>query len=570
MISSPFFETLNKNKPLWIIVIAALVLTGLVGYISIRLEVVYRQNHPYRSLDPVYYMYYNAKLYGQQSQENRLSIAMDEWQQNERHPLRTIPLVLLAPEWLAHPYGYMATSLPMFAIMLFVMGWTIHYRTGHVFYAIAGMSFLCCTANLFSIEYGIATYWLDAPMSYLFGAAVLSLVNSRGKNLPWVAAFAALAAFTVLSRYLSVVYILFISAPLLMYYLGRRWWEEQNYWKTVVLPVVIISLIIFPLAGTFLFKHYSSVIGFYSSYGYGVGFGVQEALSWVFNSFVTVVSPEWLWLLAVTAGANFFLIWQTKMWDTENLLISIWLASGMFLLFGVVIRTGAGVHVLPTIIPLLVLASFAPVQWRMPLNSNTYWSMTMAACLIIVVSVGFAGKFINHNHEMASNPSEQDRDDKDFEDALAEILIAEGRPVVWNVYFAEFAWKPTMVSFFQSKILPLPAGQMFFNEHLTAWQTDYPDLNPYEVANRIHLASTKWVDIAVTLSDPQQAMDASWLINDYSHIVAAEMSTRLAHDANWEKIAELSNLRYGNIIVYRNLNTKGAFYEEAFYGRLQP
>ena len=567
---SAFVKTLNSNRSYLIFAVAALILTGLIGHVSIRIEEIYRQNHPYRSLDPVYYMYYNAKLYGSLADESRLSVAADQWLNNNRHPLRTTPLVLFAPEWLAHPYGYMVTSLPMFAVMIWVMGVTVHRRTGHILYSLAVMSLLGATTYLFNVEYGIATYWLDTPMSYLFGAAVLSLVNSRGKSIPWLVAFAVLAAFTVLSRYIAVIYILFVSAPLLLYYLARRWWEERDFWKALVLPVGVIAVIILSLAGVFLFRHFASVFGFYTSYGYALGFGIQESLFWVISNFVTMVSPKWLWLLMSIAGVNFFLIIRSKTRDWENLIISLWLAIGILILFGVIIRTGSGVHVLPTAVPLLVLALCTPVQFREPWKKHTRLGMAVVACLIFIATMSLAGKSMEQAYTRASNPTLLDQDDKHFENALAQILQAENRPLVWNVYFAEFAWKPTMVSFLRSKILPLPAGQPFFNEHLTAWDADYPDLDPYEIADRIHIASNKWVDIAVVLSDPQQAMNAEWLANDYSRIVAAEMSTRLAQDYNWEKISEISSQQYGVVVVYRNLNSNGVAYEEAFYGRLHP
>lgn len=560
-----------KNKPVWVLSITALLLTGLVGYISIQLENIYRQNYSYRLLlDPVYYMYYNAKLYNRLESESRLAVAADEWRQNSRHPLRTTPLILFAPELLAHPYGYMATSLPMFAVMLWVMGWTVYSRTRHLLYAVAAMIFLVSVSYLFNIEYGIAVYWLDSTMSYLFGAAVISLVNSRGKHRPWLIAFSIFSAGAVLSRYLAVAYVIFISAPLLIYYLIRRWYEERNFWKAVAAPIAIIAGITFLLAGDFLIRHLESVIGFYTTYGYGVGFGLKEALSWVLKSFVNVVSPFWLLIFLVTGSVQLYLIGWNRNWDRENLAVSLWLATGVLLLFGTVIRTGAGIHVLPTAVPLMALACFSPVQWNKPWEGRIRWIMSIAAPLVILTSITLAGKFIVQNYTIASTPSEVDRDDKAFENSLAEILLSENQPVVWNVYFAEFAWKPTMVSFFQSRMLPLPAGQVFFNEHLTAWKADYPGLEPQEIADRIHFASNQWVDIAVVLADPQKAMDAEWLVNDYSHIIAAEMTMRLAQDKNWKKIAELNNLYYGDVIVYRNLNSNGEAYEDIFHGRLRP
>lgn len=107
---------MKKNRSFLVIAFSALILTILVGYTAIRLEKIYRENYPYRSVDPVYYSYYNAKLSIRLSNEDRLSLVADEWSENNRFPLRTVPLLLFAPAWLAKPYGHMATSLPMFFI----------------------------------------------------------------------------------------------------------------------------------------------------------------------------------------------------------------------------------------------------------------------------------------------------------------------------------------------------------------------------------------------------------------------------------------------------------------------
>ena len=563
-------KTVRADKSFLVIAITALILTVLVGYIAIHVGQIYRQNFPYRSVDPVYYSYYNAKLSVRLSSEDRLTVAAHEWLENNRFPLRTVPLLLFAPTWLAKPYGHMATSLPMFFILLCIFGWTVYRRTVHLCYAVAVMSLLGATAYLYHPDFGIAVYWLDTPMSYLFGAAVLCLINSRGTDLRWLAGFAALAALTALSRYVAAVYVFFICAPLLAYYLGKRWWEERNIWQAVILPSGVVIAIIVLLAGNFLITHFSGVLGFYSSYGYAVGYGIQESLTWVLRTFIAMVSTDWMSVLAMIAIFNLFLIWQNSLHDPENMIISGWLAMGLFLLFGVILRVVGARHVLPTAVPLLLLACCAPVNWPRPLEPRVRRRLGVAAGLIFLAGATLAGGSIHQNYVEATQPSELDRADKRFENALAQILQNENRPIVLNVYFAEYAWQPSMVSFYQTGTLPLPAGQLFFNQHLTAWEADYPGLDPYQIADRIYIASTKWVDIAVALAESQQAMQAEWLTNDYSRIVAAEMTERLGKDPNWEQVSELASQSYGPVVVYRNLNSNGTGYEEAFHGGLRP
>jgi hypothetical protein len=173
----------------------------------------------------------------------------------------------------------------------------------------------------------------------------------------------------------------------------------------------------------------------------------------------------------------------------------------------------------------------------------------------------FLGSRAAYNHYYdATHPSADVREQKEFEVALANLLSNEGKKIVWNAYFDEYAWIPTMEAFYRFRQLPLPAGQSFFNTHKSAWQADYPDSALDKINERIYAASNKWVDIALVMADPETAETNSWMTNSYSRSVSKFIADKIPIDQNWERIFEIKSRKYGVIAGYRNRSTQGKGY----------
>ena len=81
--------TSRSKWAIWVLLVFALVLTSAMGAITISIGETYLQNHSY-FFDCVYYSFCNARLVTCLADEGVLGLAVEEWLNNARHPLRTL------------------------------------------------------------------------------------------------------------------------------------------------------------------------------------------------------------------------------------------------------------------------------------------------------------------------------------------------------------------------------------------------------------------------------------------------------------------------------------------------
>src|SRR5262245_22532541 len=156
-------------------------------------------------------------------------------------------------------------------------------------------------------------------------------------------------------------------------------------------------------------------------------------------------------------------------------------------------------------------------------------------------------------------------DEKAFDAALADALVREGDGLVWNAFFDETSHVQTMEGFQRSGKLVLPAGPRFFSIHEPYWRGFYPDLSPAEVSKRVYAATRFWVDVAVVLGNPADAERVTSRVNGgvgnpYTRYVARDIAERVRSDPGWCPIFELASARYGRVVGYRNLESRGRGY----------
>ena len=537
----------------------ALILTIAVGSIVYLIESRYLNNYSY-FYDPVSYSFYNARLYVNLEENSRLELALKELVNNVRHPLRTIPLILLHPTLLAKNNGHLATALPMFFIFLYLLGWTVFERSSSLAYAIGCMILFCALRKMLDPRVGLPAYWLDLPAAFLVGAATLCLINSNeSRNLKWLAAFAILASFATLSRYIAAAYTFIICAPILGYYLIKRYKEEGHFWATIFRPLIIISCITAILAGHFLVSHLKENIQFYSSYGYALNQNILASASNTLSLIVRFIGEKnVLFFLCAIFFVETIISKKNLSPQKDTLFISLWLLLAVPLLLILVLRASGSQQAVLYAVPLIFFVAVSPIpNIRDSLNKRIYGLLSV---IIIIVSIFIGGRFAYNNYYHATHPSPDARQQKEFEVALAHLLSKEERKIVWNAYFDEFTWVPTMETFYRYGKLPLPAGQSYFNAHKSAWQADYPNLTLAEINERIYSANNKWVDIALVMADPEKAETNNWMTNSYSRSVSKFMAEKIPNDFNWKRVFQLQSRKYGAVSGYRNRTSHGQGY----------
>lgn len=179
---------------LWGIVLAAVVVISCG-----RMEDGYLKNRTFFA-DPVGYIEESILLHELVVEEGRWAALGSELRKGW-NPLRTVPLVLFAPNLLGEENGHLFTAAPALAIFLVLLGWMVDRGYGSLILAAAAMLFCCAVRGFYDPHWGIGAYWLDLPGGFLIGAAACCLgLSEGGKKTSWLVAFGVMGSAAVWAR----------------------------------------------------------------------------------------------------------------------------------------------------------------------------------------------------------------------------------------------------------------------------------------------------------------------------------------------------------------------------------
>ena len=212
------------------------------------------------------------------------------------------------------------------------------------------------------------------------------------------------------------------------------------------------------------------------------------------------------------------------------------------------LRSVGAVHPLAYSLVGLVLTALVPVSWPQSLSRLRFVSITGIAVIALVLTW-------QHWQTIGQLQAQAMTTQKQFDQTLAQAVAQiPDDTIVWNGFFDEYTWIPAMENYYQTGKLYLPAGQPFFNAHLSAWQGDYPGLSDQQISERVYAGTNRWVDVAVVLADATPTHTGEWMNNTTSQAVSAYMTKQLAQDSNWEQVFTVESF-YGTLIGYRNLHS---------------
>ncbi|MBI4407847.1 MAG: hypothetical protein HY565_05120 [Candidatus Kerfeldbacteria bacterium] len=518
---------------LWCIIAACFVTTG-VGVLTYKIESNYLAHNSY-FYDSVYYQFYNARLAERLHTESRLTVAWDEWVHNDRHPLRTVPLVLLYPAALTQPLGHLYTLLPSLAVLLSLMAWFIYRRTRSLTYSMVGIALFASLPIFYDATYGVAVYWLEWQAAAWVASAGLCLLLAYQQRR-WLIGFALCVVAAVLSRYIAAMFLVVTCAPLFLLYLkhSRKRWSDLAWTFGIILV----------LAGYFLIAHVQGNLYFYSTYGYALNQSFGASAHFIVTGLITFVGR--VFPLACILALVVSIIMVRRQWRWLEFAQVAWLGIAPLLLL-LALRSVGAVHPLAYSLVGLVLIALAPISWPQ-VQSRLRW--------ISIIGVGVVVMVLTYQHwqSMTTLQAQATTTQKQFDQTLAAAVAQiPDDTIVWNGFFDEYTWIPAMENYYQTGKLYLPAGQPFFNAHLSAWQGDYPGLTDQQIAERVYAGTAQWVDVAVVLADASPTHTGEWMDNTTSQVVSAYMTEQLIQDSNWERVFTVESF-YGTLIGYRNLD----------------
>ncbi len=545
MTTAPAQAPLSPTRAALLLLLGSLLLTSLSGWAAYRVNASYFKNHSF-FFDPVSYQFRNARLSEQVRADGRWATALDEWLHNDRFPLRTIPLILLAPYLLAEPQGYMATALPALAVFLALLGWIVWRRSGSLAYAIAGMALFASIPGFYDPRAGLGVYLLDLPAALWCGAAIICLLQwDGGKHRGWLAAFAVFASFAALSRYVAAGYLLVMAGPVLAELLWRRR-DADGIFQAVVKPLLLVASLVGILAGYYLLVHFRNTMDFYAVYGYNLHSGVANSAWAVWRFFTSYLGYKLILFILVLLLLN-LLCGRVGGRNRFRPVSLCWMALAHPLFLILVLGMGSHAQAaIYTLCPMFLLA-LAPWPERTRLTSKNIMAFAAAGIFLVSVYQGVASA--RANLAQARMATAMARRQKAMDQRLGKLLALQGDHLVWLALFDEYSWPPTLEAFFNHGKLPLPAGQdYFFSVHGSVWRGNFPGLSDQEICRQVSQNIHKYVDLVVVFHDPTQAQEK--LKNRISVAVAQFMARTMQTDPGWRRAFLLKDTPYGPLTGY--------------------
>ncbi len=532
-----------KTSPLIWIAVLSIILAGLAGWFTASVQSEYYEIAPY-FYDAAAYDAYNARLAVRLEKESRLQLAWDEWLHNNRHPLRTVPLILFAPELLQKPTGHLFTALPMLAIFLGLSGWTIWLRTKSPLYVTGALIFICALPGLTNFQIGLSAYWLDLHTAFLTTAATLCLINAIDNERftkYWLLGFSLLALAAFYSRFIAIVFLIFSCGPLFLYLAIRlkKSHSTYNYLALLGLPAAILFIgSLYPIVANF-----SSNLDYYGGPDFvSLRLPFQAVFQTNYGTLRRLLStrfyPAFLGLVALI---NLFINARAF----KHILPLLWVfVSNIFLIF--ILGSNQYLLVVYSALPLLLLC-IIPFYRKSNYQSFIYaWE--------IVVLTGAIFLTLYRGNEILNYLDKQPvQSAKISYRALANVISQESYPVTFET-MTQYEHMPLAIeTYYQTGQLPLP---IICFPVSSRWDLIFEGKTSEEI---VHIILTK-LNGEVNLLITPDVLPQEWEnTQDLRQYVIYHVWSAIVNSHNWELVEYINSGESGRVAVYRNTKPIDAY-----------
>lgn len=545
---------------------------------AVRIQKIYYKKHPH-FYDAVSYQYHNARLYERLKRESLAKVAAEEWFKNSRHPLRTAPLVVFAPELLRHPQGHMATSIPFLVLFMFLTGALVYARFASLAAVAIALGGAALVPHFYDPQFGLAAAWLDLTAALIVGCAILCILlaeEARARRPErfawgWHLAAGAFLGLAPLARYVAVVYAFVLAAPLIGWFAWRTLQSASNprtgLWRAARGPALILAAFL-AVAGGHLYDHFALNSHFYSTYGYNLGAGVIAAAAANLQAAARFFTyPLSALLFALSVALLILLLRSGETRQRTGLYAALaWCCAAPWLLQSLVFRSLA-VHPMNYALPglLLFFVTAGLELWNAARTNRARPYIPAAAGTAGALLAALAIFGIWTHLYRARNPDPGAIILKAFDRAVAERLSEPGTDRVWLAMYDERSMMPTMEAYYQSGTFVAPAGQdRFFSVHASVFKGNYPGQSFAQISANIKSNLDEYVDIVVIPADVNR--EPPLYNNEYSREVARIVRAALATDPRWEKTELAPETPYGPLEFYRNRRPGSDHYTRIFSG----
>lgn len=550
--------------PLFILISVAF--TILVTKTVARIEDKYFQTHRV-FLDPAVYQQHLFKLWQASHEKSRFELAWTELSSSPEEgipPLafRTIPLLLLNPDWLRSPHAHLITSGFSLFIFLFLVLYTVNRRTRNFLYALSVTVLICVTPGIYGPIFGLGAFWLDLTAAFLGAAAILCLVNSeQAKRLFWLGGFAVLAGLSLLSRFVTGAYLFVQAAPILFIYLLARWRQTKSFAKGVVRPATLVGGILFVLIAWYVWRQAPAQSFYYTQESYD-SLSILASLQFVVTSVLNFIGNNLTVVCVIVFGFHLLLGLKVR-W--HGLLDCVWSVVGAGAVLTLACQIAVAPYAVEYILPILLFTLLCPIDWSSSPRVIRRSLLTTLAKIVIplallVVAVVSLDQTLHNWLWRPPKPTPQEADRKTVDDRLTDEIIQHFPDKVIGAYFDQFDEYAFVTTFERYGRTPRLLANRTFDIRAEYLQARFPKKSPKELADMAWREAVNKCDIVLVFNEPAAAFtpapfDYGWCLNPYSEEIASRLAQRVRDDSTWKKLfVTPSKYLPGGVAAYANLS----------------
>jgi len=515
--------------------------------------------------DPLAYIHNDTVLRNRVVSEGRLAVIGSEllhgW-----NPLRTLPLLIVAPRLLGTEGAHLYTAAPALALFLVLLSWMVHRGTGSMIAAASAALFACAVPGFYDPRWGMGAYWLDLPGGFLVGAAACCFaLSDRARNLRWLCAFGIIGGLAVWARQVTCVYLFLACGPLLAWAIFQNTRESATPFRdgsralaAAGAPAVLLTL-------AFIVPRFDALFTYYVGAGYGQK-TIPESLRFAYESLFQFTGFAFLFIGVACIGVGAWIRRQRGEPVWPGVATSLWLASSVFLFLGFTCQIGEARHATFPGISLLLVGffwmwgPFPSPTGSMPLAAFGRFRLSAPAVFGLVIalsSVALIGSAVHTGRLKVGYYNETDTAARKFFRNLTRKIKDSPRDWIWGVYFDEAIPRLYVYGTWRNAT-PRIDETFTFVSHETYWNVHFAGVPAEEIA-AIAVANVRDnVDVLLTFRDPKDA-SVEWpseygiYLNPISQLVAERVSQEAQDPTRWRKLFELETPMYGAIAAYRNL-----------------
>ena len=548
----------QNRKSILILLVVTILLTTIIVTLSQSISQSYFKTHTF-FWDPVMAYSRNIVFYERMEAEadlnpiaSRVNFAELYFKGEPKAPIYGLPIILFAPKLLLSPWANLPVSSLMFAVFLFILGYSIFLRTKHIVFSFSIMCISAAAPVYFDPIWGIASSWYDLPAGFLLAASIIAFINWHTyRKTIWLVLFPTLLSFSILGRYVISAYGFVIIAPLFIYSIIDYYIKEKKFLKNIMYPVLVVLFLCLIICGYFLIIHFEFTYNYYSKMSYGIAGSILDSIkicSEVFTIIgITYVLTMVFLLLLIIA----YIVKIYKKIQFKNILFYTWIISALPLYLVVIVRSMGNHHTSLIELPIMSVLSIGLGVFLI----NNKKLMNYISIGFFIISLLFIISSYLHFSKFSITTNCLEKEDKELTKEISKQVKNLPPDKTWASFFApDHSRVVNCECFYNYKVYPKTNSDVTFYGYSTYWKFFYTDKTVDEISQIICEGIEK-SDVFITFNskvDVNNAIKPNQLddfktAKQITYNVVDYMNT----NPNWKKQEIISTIQYSNLALYR-------------------